>query len=296
MGDFIPRVELTPIVNDVIWIGLTFLIPLGMILALLFSKKSKFGFYVASFCLITLFLLFFNKGNQPPFTDFYLQLYDLPFVGWMIRSPGKIGLVLAFFITMILSLGTYKLLNRNGGKFTNYFKYIPIVGFIIAISIISWPMFTGDLAGALKNQKPSNEDFMNSIDYSEGDPKIFLYPRDRSLRQDIDNVNYVSDQYSNFIYQKIEEKKDFSKLLEPLSAKYLVMKEPIPYLPELEGYQVSHTKNHTTFENTNFTKPLNVREENIIMFGGLDTFSSLNSLEHFDSRNVAVIFAVKILN
>ena len=69
------------------------------------------------------------------------------------------------------------------------------------------------------------------------------------------------------------------------------MKEPILYLPELEGYQVSHTKNHSIFENTNFTKPLNVREENMIMFGGLDTFSSLNSLEHFDSRNVAVIFA-----
>lgn len=152
MGDWWPRIELVPIIDNTVWLALTFAIPIAAGLFILFSRKTELKFYILSLSIIALLVIFVHKGTSPPFSEFYLALYDLPVVGWMFRIPSKFAMILAFYVTMILSLGFYNLLApKYSNKIKAYFKYGLFVGFVICISVISWPMFTGDLGGIYKD-------------------------------------------------------------------------------------------------------------------------------------------------
>jgi hypothetical protein len=159
MGDWWPRIELVPIIDYNLWLALTFVIPITAGLFILLSRKTELKFYVLALSIIALLVIFVHKGTSPPFSEFYLMLYDLPVVGWMFRIPSKFAMILAFFVTMILTLGFYNLLasRNNGNKIKSYFKYVLLGGVVVSISIISWPMFTGDLGGIYKEgQYPEN--------------------------------------------------------------------------------------------------------------------------------------------
>ena len=162
MGDWWPRVPLLPIIDGTVWNILTFAIPIAMISFALFSKTSKLKFYLISMFLISLFIMFFHKGTQPPIPDFYPMLYDIPVVGWMFRIPSKIGMVLSFFVTMVISLGFYGFLSSGSGK-KKLPKYAAMLCFLLIISVISWPMFTGDFGGVYKdNNKFANNGATNT--------------------------------------------------------------------------------------------------------------------------------------
>jgi hypothetical protein len=159
MGDWWPRIELVPIIDYNLWLALTFVIPITAGLFILLSRKTELKFYVLALSIIALLVIFVHKGTSPPFSEFYLMLYDLPVVGWMFRIPSKFAMILAFFVTMILTLGFYNLLasRNNGNKIKSYFKYVLLGGVVVSISIISWPMFTGDLGVIYKEgQYPEN--------------------------------------------------------------------------------------------------------------------------------------------
>jgi hypothetical protein len=151
LGDWLPRLSLIPppIINQSVWTIMTFIIPISMVVFLLFPRHSKLRFYLISFSLISIFVMFFHKGIQPPITGFYPHLYDIPVVGWMFRVPSKFAMFLTFYIMMILSLGFYDILSlKLKNRVKKYVvKYIPLLGFIGCMSLIVWPMFTGDFGG-----------------------------------------------------------------------------------------------------------------------------------------------------
>jgi archaellin len=158
MGDWWPRIELVPIIDYNLWLALSFVIPITAGLFILFSRNTEFKFYVLCLSIIALLVIFVHKGTSPPFSEFYLLLYDLPIVGWMFRIPSKFAMILAFFVMMILSLGFYNLLVSSKNPMRRYFKYFLFAGFIISLSVISWPMFTGNLGGIYKEgQYPEND-------------------------------------------------------------------------------------------------------------------------------------------
>jgi len=128
LGDWWPRVEIPPIVDDRIWIVLSFAIPLCVVSFILVLKKSKLKYYVLSFSIISLYIMFFHKGVQDPFPDFYLFLFNLPIFGWIFRVPSSIGQFLAFFITIILSLGFYGIVTQFKPRL-HFIKYIPLFYF-----------------------------------------------------------------------------------------------------------------------------------------------------------------------
>jgi hypothetical protein len=152
MGDWWPRINIEqPIVDYTVWTVLTFIIPISMGLFILFSRSSKLKFYLISFFLISLFIIFIHKGTQPPISEFYPLLYDIPIVGWMFRVPSKIGMILAFFIMMIITLGFYNMFASKTNGIKRHFKYLLLGGFVICISVISWPMFTGNFGGIFQD-------------------------------------------------------------------------------------------------------------------------------------------------
>lgn len=110
MGDWWPRLDLTPIAGQSVWTPLTFAIPICMVSFILLSRgNSKLGFYFISFSIITLLLIFFNKGTQPPFGELYQALYSVPSISWLFRVPSKFAMMLAFCVTMVLTLGFFNI-------------------------------------------------------------------------------------------------------------------------------------------------------------------------------------------
>lgn len=110
LGDWWPRLDLVPIAGQSVWIPLTFAIPICIVSSILLSKRnSKLSFYFISFSIITLLLIFFNKGTQPPLGELYQALYSIPSISWLFRVPSKFAMVLAFSVTMVLTLGFFNL-------------------------------------------------------------------------------------------------------------------------------------------------------------------------------------------
>jgi hypothetical protein len=173
MGVWWPYVELTPILNVHLWTAATFVPPIASVLSLILLKDTKLRFICVSMFLIALFIMFFNKGTQPPLGWFYPLLYDIPVVGWMFRVPSHVGLWLPFFMGMPIIAGLYSLISsRNSSKLIWYAKVtLPII-FVISIALVAWPLFRGDLAGTYKQ----NESYdMTAITTSEVSSTIRAY-------------------------------------------------------------------------------------------------------------------------
>lgn len=156
MGDWWPRVEVAPLFHEGVWTVITFSIPLSVISFVTFQRKSKYRFYILAFFLISILLIFFNKGTQTPVSSVYPLLLDLPLIGWMFRIPSKFAMILAFATTMIISLGFYGILATRLKGIVRIVKPVVLITFVSCVCIISWPMFTGDLGGVItENLYPS---------------------------------------------------------------------------------------------------------------------------------------------
>jgi hypothetical protein len=170
LGDWWPRIGLQPIIDPWYWTILTFAVPLVMTLSIILTKNLKTGFYVTSLFALALFAIFFHKGSQPPFSNFYISLYDIFAVGWMFRIPSKVAMFFSFFVMMIISLAFYSMLLPRKRDLISQLKYMPLIAFvIISISIISWPLFTGDFGGVYKDDSK----FQQST-YSEENPATII--------------------------------------------------------------------------------------------------------------------------
>jgi hypothetical protein len=177
LGDWWPRIELQPIIDQGFWTILTFAVPLVMILSIILTKNLKTGFYVTSLSALALFAIFFHKGSQPPFSNFYISLYDIFAVGWMFRIPSKAAMFFSFFVMMIISLAFYSILPPRKRDLAPQLKYMPLIALvIISISIISWPLFTGDFGGIYKDSSK----FQQST-YSEEDAAAIINTSNQNI-------------------------------------------------------------------------------------------------------------------
>jgi hypothetical protein len=150
LGAWWPYVELTPIADNSVWIFLTFVTPLVMLLSILTLRDNRAKLYCSSFLLILVLLMFFFKGVQPPVSEFYPLLNSIPLVGWMFRLPERAGMFMPFFVMMIIGLGFQSILNLKVRGILRCVKFVPLVLLVSSISLLSWPMFTGDFGGIYK--------------------------------------------------------------------------------------------------------------------------------------------------
>ncbi|TRZ49441.1 MAG: hypothetical protein D4S01_08570 [Dehalococcoidia bacterium] len=296
LGDWWPHVSLSPIIDQSLWLALTFTIPVALALSILFSKKLKF--YIIALSLITLLVIFLHKGSQPPISGFYSLLYDVPVVGWMFRVPDRIGLILPFFMTIIISIGIYNLLLLKVTRFTRYLKCGLILFLVLSTSLISWPMFTGNFGGIVsQNSYPLTNDLTN---LKSDAYKVYLYPYDPYIAVDLPVAYYRYNQYINFITSNIGENTTIGELLSPLNVKYLIFSKPFPENTTLHDLiPINETSSYLIFKNPNYTGLIDASTTNILVFGGLEGLSALNSLDAFNFTTTSLLFPdqnVKILN
>lgn len=154
-GVWWPLINITPIVGEPFWTFLTFVPPIFAISSILLTRKRELQFYQLSFSVIMLFIMFFYKGTQPPLPDVYGHLYDLPIVGWMFRVPDTNGMFVPLYMGLMIAIGLYHVLSLNTRKIINPLKFAVPAFLVVSMSIVAWPMFTGDYGGAYKEKPPS---------------------------------------------------------------------------------------------------------------------------------------------
>lgn len=293
LGDWWPRVEISPIIDSFSWTIISFIIPFTIVTLILISRKSRLKYFLLAFFIILLVVMFFHKGAQEPFSDFYELLYNIPIIGWMFRVPTVMGQFLAFFVTLIISLEIYEILSRKISNYNLYLKYIPIFGIFLAISLISWPMFSGDLGGVITSQKMLEDDVNVLKQIQENDSKFFIFPREKSIYFDVPVLNPQRFQYLKYLENNIQEGKSFNYLLDPINSQFLIIHDSFeqPNLEkELEKQEFQLT-NYTLFKNPNEISLIDVPKKNLLVFGGIEKFSSLASLDSFNTKDFSVVFS-----
>jgi hypothetical protein len=300
MGDWLPDVPLTPhVVPEPIWQILSFVTPLTILVFMLTSKKTKFHFHIIAFSLLSLFVVFFIKGTQYPLPELYPNLYDIPFVGWLFRVPSKFSVFLPFFYSMVLALGAYNILISKF-KFSVFLKYVPIIVVAVSISIISWPMFTGSLGGAISSEGTPSHIFMNiARGIKEDNTKAFVAPPNEAISINIPTSHNVADQYFNFISSDLEENTNIHKLLVPLNVSHLILDRSLDiadhHLVENELNYSSADINSTLldkyrlFKINEINSPI-VYKEIMMIFGGLDKLRVLSDIDSFSPSTYGVFF------
>jgi hypothetical protein len=150
LGAAWPYIELTPIVDHPAWISLTFVTPVVMLFSILIQRDSRSKLYCSSFLLLLVLVIFFYKGVQPPFSEFYLSLYSIPLVDWVFRVPERAGMFMPFLVMMIIAFGFQSILNLKVRGILRCVRFVPLLLLVSSISLLSWPMFTGDFGGIYK--------------------------------------------------------------------------------------------------------------------------------------------------
>jgi hypothetical protein len=162
MGVWWPYVNLTPVLESNLWLVLSFVPPVAVALAIIFVKDRKVRALCMALGIISVFIMFFNKGSQEPFPDFYRTLYDIPVVGWMFRVPSHISVFLPLYMGLTITIGVYSLLSTLDRRvITRVSKLVLPSLFLFSVTLIGWPAFRGDLSGTF--QENAHQIIMPSI-------------------------------------------------------------------------------------------------------------------------------------
>ena len=267
MGDWWPRLDLVPFAGQSVWIPLTFAIPICMVSFILFSRgNSKLGFYFISFSILTLLLVFFNKGTAPPFGELYQALYSIPSISWLFRVPSKFAMMLAFYVTMVLTLG-----------FFNLFVFV---------------LQRRKLTGKSSNKQP--QDSLSLI------PTPTLTPTSISTS----TTSYISimnakasggNGHGSFPFKKQITIQD---ILRPVPLVFFVICVCLISWPMFTGDfgGVYHDNQYPGIwppRGIETSNPVDATlpEQNILVAGDLEKLVSLNQLDSFEQRRSSVVFA-----
>lgn len=312
MGDWLPRILLTPIefIPNWLWTIFTFVIPILAISSLFLYKKDKrYGRYVLSLAIVTLFVIFLNKGAQEPISWFYQLLYKIPIIGWMLRVPTKWAMLLAFTYTLLTVFTLYRVIewakSIKNGSIVKLKAIIPvlIIFFIFtSTSLVSWPMFTGDFGGVFKPEEIPDE-YLQLYDWLEkqnSDFKILMYPFPPGWGIPKSTIKY--DNYWKFTESKLlnNQSDNIGKLLSVWNVRYVILRgdtlkdEDMDLIQSKLYYQedLKLIKTFGTlkvFENENFDNFLHVPMQNIVSTK-LEDLVSLGNINYFNPINSSSFF------
>lgn len=189
MGDWWPRINVSPLFDVMLWDLLTYIIPIAIIVFLMIQYRPPVRYYVLCFGALSLLIIFFHKGSQLPISDFYPILFELPVVGWMFRIPSKFGMLLAFTYTGIISLGIYGLMSEARDRLRQLSILAVATIFMICVSILSWPMFTGNFAGIYGEK----EVLPSTVDDLTPSLSVSLPDQNFAISGNIDKTELVSE-------------------------------------------------------------------------------------------------------
>jgi hypothetical protein len=314
------------------------------VFALMLKPKNKeVIFFSFSLFFWGIFQTGANVYSFPGVRNAYLWIvFKAPFhhlYGFLFRESSKLIVFPILFSALLLSFAIVELVNRikdrNFTKLSVYLLSSLIISFIvISISLLSWPLLTGDFNGELKPVEiPSQYYQVNKwLEKRKGDFRVIWMPKydtraaswnPKRWTGRFDDFSSFKPTYSEsvktyygyllYIYFKslnvIQDKKTntLGKFLSFLNIKYLIFHNDVPSLKNRSREALGFLKAQKdlvlkksldfmyVFENKQSASGVFNSLENILVFGDLNTMAALNSLKTFDPSKTSVVFTEQSL-
>lgn len=109
-------------------------------------KNNYKSVYWKFLFVLTAIVLFFSKGVNLPLGGLNQALYDYFPILAPIRNPyEKIGILLSLTYSLLFAIGLYQIIVFFIVKHKAFLKYFVIIAFILTVTVLVWPLWTGTL-------------------------------------------------------------------------------------------------------------------------------------------------------
>ncbi len=300
-----------------IWTFSSFIVPILGFSSLLVSKR-KYWKYSMFFSLISVILVFLSTGTNNNLSFIYSWIIsELPF-SWLFRTPNKLTMILAMMYSFLCGITLMYIYENNWIKKIATYSIL-IVLFGLSVSF----MASGYLYGIFTPVQIPEEyyDVNNFISGYQGEYKVLWLPLDYSkgtnwasgklvgpidiLSSSIPTIaafNINSKNYLNYVFDTLIENKSYAinKSINFLNVRYIIFHDDVgsyekynikEKLLTQSGIVLQENNNFIyAFENPAYTKHASIPVQNIGILGGLNKFTSINNIEHFEPSISAIFF------
>jgi hypothetical protein len=313
-----------------LWLFASFVFPTIAFSALLLKKNSK---YVLLFSTIGIIGILLTLGTNAPYNLYSILLFEGALFStfpYLFRDPDKWTFMIALAYSFLLSIASFEILKR-----LKKIKYKPVLAsscfillILVSFLIYSYPAYTSTAQKLLDpvilpiEYNKLNEYLRTSniervfYMFQDSSPTIWNKGRDfccvdqkTSAKPNIMIYLPTSQQYHDYIKNSILSNKsnDINNLIAPLGTSLVIYSND-----ELDSNntilnRLSLLKDFKNINNIGFFKvfkagennnvgQIEIPKQNMIVVGGLDLFTILNSLPSFSTVNSSLFFLDQNLN
>lgn len=307
-----------------LWFIASFVFPILAFSAILLKRNAK---YVTLFAIIAAVGILLTIGTNVPFNFYLILLFEAPLpsiVRFLFREPDKWALFIALSYSFLLSIASIQILQRASlSRYKNIISCIFILLIGVSFIIFLYPVYQSTSDEMISPiVMPQEYDKLNSYLTNTSTERVFYLGQEfqpriwnegryfccldevASSKPNIDTYLANSENYHNYIRDYIiySKNSNISNVVFPLETKYLLysndelLMNSTRFLNNIASLKdLTHVKDIGFFkifktEERNKLGEFNIPKRNMLLTGGLDTFTSLSFIPSFTSANFSMLF------
>ena len=309
------------------WLVASFVFPILAFSTLILKKHKK---YVLTFSILGIIGIFLALGTNAPYDFYLILLFDIPLpsiLKFILREPDKWAFLIGLSYSFLLGIFVFEFLKKAKSlKYRNITSICFIFLILSSFILYAFPTYNSMAKRVLDPViLPSEFKKLNTYLQNATSNKVFFMAEDftpkkwnkerhfccldeiSSVKPNIDTYYPASENYHNYMTNSIlnGKNKNMSNLIFPLGTSYLIYSNDelhdIPlnstkFLEEVSLVSDLRNVNNIGFfklyktETTSSLGAIHIPKQIMLMNGGLDSFTSLNSLPSFSSSNSSIFY------
>ncbi len=307
-----------------IWLFASFLLPIVAFSAVIFTRNIKYVIPIFALALIGILL---TLGTNAPYNFYTFLLFEAPLspiLRFIFREPDKWAFLIALSYSFLLSIAIFEYLRRvNRFKHSQIILACIITLLITSFILYSYPIYQETAQKVLSPViLPDEYKKLNAYLQNSDQVKVFYVGQDfnpkiwnkerffccldevSSVKPNIDTYYPTSENYHNYLKESLDDGKNrnISNLAFPLGTRYLIYSND-----EAQGNNSKFLKGLSSLGDIQSTKNIgffnlyeaegifkkgefNIPKNYMLVTGGPDMFTSLNSVPQFHSRDTSLSF------
>jgi hypothetical protein len=320
--------DVAPVSTSVLfhsWLSASFLVPILAFSSLLLKKNNK---YVLIFSLVAVLGIFLSMGTQAPLNLYPVLLSYIPSsINWAFREPDKWSFTIALAYSFLISIASFEILKLfQRLKHKNVIAGGFMIWVLGSIALCSYPIYSASMGKILGPPviMPTDinriNDYLRNVNtdkvalfppvtghptfWSNGHPIADLLYQMASIKPNVSPAYPRTANYYAYLVNSIiisNKTNNINNFIYPLGTSYLIYHNDVlnysknndilNRLSSLQGIKnINNVGFFKTFKADNNTGQFNIPKQNIGIVGGLDKFTSLNSITPFSSINSSLFF------
>jgi len=311
------------------WLLASFVFPIVAFSSLLLIKRSR---AVLLFSIIGIIGILLTLGTNGPFNFYSIFLFEAPLFStlqFLFRDPDKWGFMIALAYSFLLSITSFELLKRVRklryyGILAGCFLILIFASFIL----YSYPTYTSTAQKVLDPVSlPPDYEWLNKnlgesatekvfFIFQNHDPTVWNKGREfccldqrSSAKPNMMIYGPAIRNYHDYLINSILSNKsnNINNFLSPLGTSDIIYSNDDLNTEDAKLKQLSQLQEFKNIKDLGFFKlfragekdtssELQIPKQSIVLVGGLDLFTSLNSLPSFSTLNSSLVFLDQNLN